>query len=83
MNNSTCQNGGQCIPNDDYIISNQKFTCICPKGFSGDRCEIVDNKIILSFEKDIILSQSIFIHFIEVINNNAPIRSTTFTNNSY
>ena len=50
-NNSTCQNGGQCIPNDDYIISNQKFTCICPKGFSGDRCEIVDNKLILSFEK--------------------------------
>ena len=51
------------------MISNQKFICICRKGFSGDRCEITDNKLILSFEKDIVLSQSIFIHFIEVIND--------------
>ena len=65
--NSTCQNGGQCISNDDYLVSKQKFICICRKGFSGDRCEIADNKLILSFDKNIILSQSIFIHFIEVI----------------
>ncbi|CAF4370897.1 unnamed protein product [Rotaria sp. Silwood2] len=76
--NLACQNGGQCIPTDEYMISNKKFVCICRKGYTGDRCEIDDNKIILSFEKNIFLSQLIFIHFIEVINNNRPIRSTTF-----
>ncbi|CAF2685183.1 unnamed protein product [Rotaria sp. Silwood2] len=78
-NNLTCQHGGQCIPVDEYMSSsNKKFSCICPKGYSGDRCEIVDNKIILSFENDIVLSQSIFIHFIEAINGSVPMRMTTF-----
>ncbi|CAF3988067.1 unnamed protein product [Rotaria sordida] len=64
-NNLTCQHGGQCIPADEYMsTSNKKFSCICPKGYSGDRCEIVDNKIILTFEDYMVLSQSIFIHFI-------------------
>ncbi|CAF4970062.1 unnamed protein product [Rotaria sp. Silwood1] len=76
--NFTCQHGGQCIPADEYMISARKFICICPKGYIGDRCEIVDNKIILSFQKSIVLSQSIFIHFIQVINNSAPMRTTTF-----
>jgi hypothetical protein len=34
-----CKNNGQCIPNDDNMITNSKFACICPKGFTGDRCE--------------------------------------------
>ncbi|CAF3755523.1 unnamed protein product [Rotaria sp. Silwood1] len=76
--NLLCQNGGQCIPADEYMISTRKFVCICPKGYIGDLCEIVDNKIILSFHKHIVLSQSIFIHFIDVINNGPPIRTTTF-----
>ncbi|CAF4277584.1 unnamed protein product, partial [Rotaria sordida] len=77
-NNLICQNGGQCIPVDEYMSSsNKKFSCICPKGYSGDRCEIVDNKIILTFEDDIALSQSIFIHFIKVIDSIDPIRTTT------
>ncbi|CAF3237514.1 unnamed protein product [Rotaria sp. Silwood2] len=77
-NNLTCQNDGQCIPTNEYMITDQAFHCICPKGYIGDRCEIVDNKITLLFEKDFTLSQSIFIHFIEVVNNGAPIRATTF-----
>jgi hypothetical protein len=77
-NKLTCQNGGQCIPNDHDMISYQNFTCICPTGFSGDQCEIADTKLIVSFDKDIILSQSIFIHFIEVFSNNRPLRMTTF-----
>ncbi|CAF4810398.1 unnamed protein product, partial [Rotaria sp. Silwood2] len=56
----------------------KKVLCICPKGYFGDRCEKVDSKIILKFRNDIVLSQSIFIHFIEVIANAAPIRVTTF-----
>ncbi|CAF4654105.1 unnamed protein product, partial [Rotaria sp. Silwood2] len=47
------------------------------KGYGGDRCEIVDNEIILSFRDDIVLSSSIFIHFIEVIQNDIPKRTTT------
>ncbi|CAF3806328.1 unnamed protein product [Rotaria sp. Silwood1] len=79
MNNSlTCYNGGQCIPNDEYVISNHTFTCICPKGYIGDQCEIRENKIILSFGKKIALSQSIFIHFLQVINDLKPLRMTTF-----
>jgi hypothetical protein len=76
--NKTCFNNGQCIPSNQYLISNERFVCICSKGFSGKRCEIIDNKIILSFNKDIILSQSIFVHFIEIRNNSFPKRSTTF-----
>ena len=77
--NSPCENGGQCIPNDDYLVSNRKFTCICRRGFSGDRCQTVDNNITISFSKDIVPSQSILIHFIEVIDiRNKPVRSTTF-----
>ncbi|CAF5142883.1 unnamed protein product, partial [Rotaria sp. Silwood1] len=76
--NLTCQHGGQCVPADEFMISTRKCVCICPKGYIGDRCEIVDNKIILSFQKNIVLSQSIFIHFIQVINNSAPMRATTF-----
>ncbi|CAF1501565.1 unnamed protein product, partial [Adineta steineri] len=76
--NLICKNGGKCIPNDRYMISSKNFTCICPEGYIGDRCELDDNKIIISFEKSISLSESIFIHFIEVINNDEPKRSTIF-----
>jgi len=73
-----CENGGECIPNSPDIISDKEFRCICSKGYSGDRCEIVDNEIRLSFNKDIILSQEIFIHFIRIMEDATHIRSTTF-----
>ncbi|CAF4907208.1 unnamed protein product [Rotaria sp. Silwood1] len=76
--NLTCLNGGQCISFDQNLMSINNFKCICPKGYSGDRCEIIDNKIILSFDKDIILPQIMLIHFIEIMNNSSPKRSTTF-----
>ncbi|CAF1279338.1 unnamed protein product [Adineta steineri] len=74
---STCNNHGKCVPSDEYRTSQRPFTCICSKGFSGDQCEIEENKIILSFNKDIKLSQSLFIHFIEVRNKDTPLRITT------
>ncbi|CAF1225711.1 unnamed protein product [Rotaria sp. Silwood1] len=73
----TCQNSGQCISADVQIRSKQKFICICQRGYGGDRCELINNKIILSFRDDIVLSSSIFIHFIEVIQNDIPKRTTT------
>jgi hypothetical protein len=76
--NDTCYNGGQCIPVDEYVISHRKFTCICQQGFTGDRCEIRDTKITISFQKDIVLPQSMLLHFIEVINGGPPKRATSF-----
>ncbi|CAF0830570.1 unnamed protein product [Rotaria sordida] len=78
--NRTCLNGGQCVPIDDNMIFNEKFICICPKGFSGKRCEKSDNQIILSFDKDILLPQVILIHFIQVIDNALPQNGSTFKN---
>ncbi|CAF1417530.1 unnamed protein product [Adineta steineri] len=75
--NLTCQNGGLCIPMDEYMLSKKRFICICRKDYFGERCELEDNKIILSFEKSIIVPQSIFIHFIEVMNRDRPVRLTT------
>ncbi|CAF5148900.1 unnamed protein product, partial [Rotaria sp. Silwood1] len=75
--NSTCLNGGRCIPVDEYVSSQRKFYCICPKGYIGERCEIPEKKIIISFDKNLVVSQLIFIHFLEVIKDITPKRSTT------
>ena len=76
--NTTCLNNGQCIPADQHVASNKKFKCICQKGFSGDRCETTDTKIIVSFHKDILLPQSILVHFIHAISNALPANGSTF-----
>ena len=73
-----CQNGGQCIPNDEDIEFDQQFTCICPNGYIGNRCEIAANKLILSFGNGLTVPQSIFIHFIQIIANDRPVQTTTF-----
>ncbi|CAF1478440.1 unnamed protein product, partial [Adineta steineri] len=76
LNNMICQNDGLYIPMDEYMLSKKRFICICRKVYFGERCELEDTKIILSFEKSIIVPQSIFIHFIEVMNRDRPVRST-------
>ncbi|CAF1356637.1 unnamed protein product [Adineta steineri] len=73
-----CYNGGTCVPSDKYMTSNKTFYCLCSKGFSGDRCEISDTEIILSFQRNIKLSQSFIVHFIEIINNASPKNGSTF-----
>ncbi|CAF1287650.1 unnamed protein product [Rotaria sordida] len=60
------------------LVRIMPFICICPKGFSGERCEIVDSKIILSFHKDIILPQTMFVHFIRAIDNGSHENGSTF-----
>ena len=76
-NNLTCQNGGRCIPITDFMVSDQNFVCICPIEFTGDRCEIAANELILSFGEGIIPSQEMFIHFIEVMSGYELIEFTT------
>ncbi|CAF4059386.1 unnamed protein product [Adineta steineri] len=78
QSNETCQNGGQCVPIDQHVASAEKFECICPKDFFGDHCELTSNKIILSFEKDLILPETMLIHFIEVREKNDPEKGITF-----
>ena len=77
-NQSKCQNSGRCIPNDDYLVSNELLTCVCRTGYTGHRCETIDSKLVLSFDENIIMSQSIFIHFFEHSSMEELVRSTTF-----
>ncbi|CAF4159059.1 unnamed protein product [Rotaria sp. Silwood2] len=58
---------GQCIKYADNL-----------KGFNGDRCEIADNKNIVSFHRDIILPNSLLVHFIQVIDDGPPTNGSTF-----
>ena len=77
--NDTCYNGGHCIPVDGDFTSEKKFFCICGKGFTGDRCEIPDTKILLSFHKDIVLPQSITVYFIRTDPDEIPDNGSTFS----
>ena len=81
---STCQNHGQCISNTNYKVSNEnEFLCICHKGFSGQQCEIANNQLRITFDENLVLSENIFIHFIDFFGRPAEsleitTRATTF-----
>ncbi|CAF0862040.1 unnamed protein product [Adineta ricciae] len=81
--NNVCQNGGQCVLINENLIANKQFICICPKGFSGRTCEIIDNKLIITFHKDIILSSTLLFHFIRVHRNAPPENGSTFKTVSF
>ncbi|CAF1473617.1 unnamed protein product [Adineta ricciae] len=76
--NNPCENNGQCIEINDDSFFEHKFQCICSKGYHGNRCELRDTyHLSISFHNDIVVFQSIFIHFIEIIRKRKPIRTTT------
>jgi len=65
--NSTCLNDGKCISDENHLMSNQKFQCLCKSGYSGNRCENKDVQLNLTFEHLITLTlKHVFIHFIHV-----------------
>ena len=68
---SPCQNGGFCLLSDEHMISYRPYTCICEEGFSGERCEIIDTKLNLTFDKNLDLpSRSlVYFHFINFVNH--------------
>ncbi|CAF1508480.1 unnamed protein product [Adineta ricciae] len=74
-----CQNGGQCIPiNKDINQGSGSFICRCRKGFYGTRCESTRRQLILSFGKDISVTQSISIHILSIRPFIGPLRTTLF-----
>ena len=80
---NTCLNDGLCVPGDDREFYS-KFSCVCPDGFSGKRCEENDTKIDISFS-DVTIPQSLLVHFITAseytivsIDNAASTRATMF-----
>ena len=77
-NNSFCNQHGSCLPNDDNMIYNHAYTCICSNGYTGKFCEISDQNLTFIFNKDIILSSNVFIHLIQVREDDVPLRSTLF-----
>ncbi|CAF2573300.1 unnamed protein product [Rotaria sp. Silwood2] len=71
--------GSQCLFQNTICQSNQNI--ICYNGgqcFTGDRCEITDNKILVSFHRDIILPDSLLAHFTQVIAGTPPTNDSTF-----
>ena len=68
----TCRNNGECIPVDENIASKKQFICVCRKGYSGERCEIVDKTLVIVFHEHIPLPQSVLIHFFR-LNGNKPL----------
>jgi len=75
---SKCQNDGQCILSDDFLMLDRTYRCICKDGFTGEQCEIPNSKFSLSFEKHLDIEQSIYLHFIQLFNSTIePLRSTT------
>ncbi|UJR34572.1 hypothetical protein I4U23_027348, partial [Adineta vaga] len=72
QSNMICKHEGQCIPLDRNLVEKKQFECICKNGYYGERCELKSNEILLSFHKNIILPQSMFIHFIEIKENALP-----------
>ena len=71
-----CQNDGQCVPGDYGRHLRLDFTCLCKDGYSGDRCEIVNTHIDISFHPRIPTPASILVHFISMHNNSDPVRTT-------
>ena len=54
------------------------FICLCRKGSSGDRCEIMDHTIVLTFAAEIELPEIALMHFIRVFDQKLPENGSTF-----
>ena len=78
-NSELCENGGQCIPTvERYTISHlNKSTCVCLQEYYGDRCQYRQTRIDISFHSELIISQSILLHFIRTQNKAESIRGST------
>ena len=71
-----CQNGGLCVPGDLERRAILPYTCLCKEGYSGDRCELINTRIGISFQSSIRIPTSILVHFISIYNGSHPVRIT-------
>ena len=73
-----CLNDGECVSIDfeRRRLARLEYTCLCKDGYSGDRCEIVDTRIDISFQPNIRIPTSILVHIISIYNNRDPARIT-------
>ena len=78
-----CQHDGQCVPGDYGRRARLEFTCLCKDGYSGDRCEIVNTRIDISFHPSIQIPASILVHFISMYKNSEPLRITALRRISF
>lgn len=67
-----CKNEALCIPNNQQLLED-RFSCICPEGFSGELCEIADFRIDISFANNIPIPQLLTVHLITTRQNNTPL----------
>ena len=76
--NNPCKHNGLCIAND-YRITGEQFSCICTEGYSGDTCEIDNNRIDIQFNETLIKTVStVHIHFITAFKDKHHERITIF-----
>ena len=74
-----CQNDGQCVSNNFERRAMLEFTCLCKEGYSGDRCQIVNTRVEISFHSSIRIPPSILVHFISMDNGTDPLCITALT----
>ncbi|CAF4901435.1 unnamed protein product [Rotaria sp. Silwood1] len=77
----TCKNNGLCIPYDQRISINS-YLCLCPLGFTGTYCEIIESTIYISFHQ-IEIPRSLLVHFITLQTKADPLITTISTKISY
>ena len=80
-----CAHGGQCVPIDEYLLGggggggrSRDVTCICRRGYTGDRCERKEVKMLISFHSNLVLPQSLLVHFIRYHSNHPHENAATF-----
>ena len=77
-----CQNSGLCVPTD-VRIGEYNFTCICKEGYTGERCQYSQSQIAISFSQLKYIPLFVYVHFITVMRDSDPLRSTILKRIAY
>ena len=76
--NNSCKNNGVCIPNDNRI-NGYTISCLCPEDYSGETCEIHNNRIDIEFNETLLNNlSSVLFHFITIFIDKDHEQTTTF-----